>query len=45
MIHEYPWLRETYLPLQKAIEEHKNAHAFLIQGDTGVLDVLYLLSF
>ena len=36
MIHEYPWLRETYLPLQKAIEEHKNAHAFLIQGDTGI---------
>ena len=36
MIHEYPWLRETYLSLQKAIEEHKNAHAFLIQGDMGI---------
>ena len=29
-------VKKTYLPLQKAIEEHKNAHAFLIQGDMGI---------
>ena len=36
MIHEYPWLKETYQPLENNIKEHKNAHAFLIQGDTGI---------
>ncbi len=35
MIDEYPWLRETYQPLKKSIKEHKNAHAFLMQGDSG----------
>ena len=33
MINEYPWVRETYQPLEKNIKEHKNAHAFLILGN------------
>ena len=36
MINEYPWLRETYQPLETNIKEHKNAHAFLIQGNSGI---------
>lgn len=36
MINEYPWLRETYQPLEKNIKEHKNAHAFLILGNSGI---------
>ncbi len=36
MINEYPWLRETYQPLEKDIREHKNAHAFLILGNSGI---------
>ena len=36
MIQEYPWLRDTYQPLEKSIKAHTNAHAFLIQGNSGI---------
>ena len=36
MIQEYPWLRDTYQPLEKSIKAHANAHAFLIQGNSGI---------
>ncbi len=36
MIQEYPWLKNTYKPLEKNIRAHKNAHAFLIHGDSGI---------
>ena len=36
MINEYPWLIETYQSHERAIKEHKSAHAFLIQGDEGI---------
>ena len=36
MIQEYPWLRDTYQPLKKSIKAHTNAHAFLIQGNSGI---------
>ena len=36
MIHEYPWLRDTYQPLEKNIRTHTNAHALLIQGNSGI---------
>ena len=36
MINEYPWLRDTYQPLEKNIRTHTNAHALLIQGNSGI---------
>ena len=36
MINEYPWLRETYQSHEKNIKAHKNAHALLIKGNSGI---------
>jgi len=36
MIERYPWLRDTYQPLEKNIRAHKNPHALLIQGNLGI---------
>ena len=36
MINEYPWLRKTYQSHEKNIKAHKNAHALLIKGNSGI---------
>ena len=36
MINKYPWLRKTYQSLEENIKAHKNAHALLIKGNSGI---------